>query len=50
VFAVSTLFVTGCGAGSGADTVANPNAPPTVSNYNGPAPQTADVQRFKINL
>jgi hypothetical protein len=49
--AISTLLVTGCGSGSGASTVANPNtAPPPVSNYNGPAPQTADVQRFKINL
>jgi len=49
--ATSVLFVTGCGSGSGAATVANPNtAPPPVSNYNGPAPQTADVQRFKINV
>ena len=44
-------FVAGCGSGSGASTVANPvTTPPTVSNYTGPAPQTADVQRFKINV
>ncbi len=46
-----TLLVAGCGSGSGAGTVANPlTTPPTVSNYTGPAPQTADVQRFKINV
>ena len=45
------LLVAGCGSGSGAGTVANPlTTPPTVSNYTGPAPQTADVQRFKINV
>jgi hypothetical protein len=49
--AVATLLVAGCGSGSGASTVANPSTtPPTVSNYTGPAPQTADVQRFKINV
>jgi len=50
-FAASTLGLSGCGSGSGAATVANPvTTPPTFSNYNGPALQTADVQRFKINL
>ncbi|HTO58555.1 MAG TPA: LamG domain-containing protein, partial [Pseudomonadales bacterium] len=49
--ATSALLVAGCGSGSGASTVQNPvTTPPTVSNYNGPAPQTADVQRFKINV
>jgi Concanavalin A-like lectin/glucanases superfamily len=49
--AISTLLVTGCGSGSGAQTVTNPTTtPPPVSNYTGPAPQTADVQRFKINV
>ena len=48
---MSTLLAAGCGSGSGAETVANPvTTPPTVSNYTGPAPQTADVQRFKLNL
>src|SRR5262249_16640150 len=47
----STLLVGACGSGSGAATVTNPvTTPPTVSNYNGPAPQTADVQRFKVNV
>jgi hypothetical protein len=41
----------GCGGGSGPATVANPiTTPPVVSNYNGPAPATADVQSFKLNL
>jgi hypothetical protein len=45
------LALAGCGAGSGADVRNNPNTtPPTVSNYNGPAPQTEDVQRFKLNV
>ena len=49
--ATSALLVAGCGSGSGAQTVQNPvTTPPTVSNYNGPAPQTADVQRFKLNV
>ena len=49
--AASTVLVAGCGSGSGASTVQNPvTTPPTVSNYSGPAPQTADVQRFKINV
>jgi len=50
-FATSALLVAGCGSGSGAQTIQNPvTTPPTVSNYNGPAPQTADVQRFKLNV
>src|SRR5262245_3870281 len=49
--AASALLVAGCGSGSGAATVQNPvTTPPTVSNYNGPPPQTADVQRFKLNV
>ena len=40
-----------CGGGSGASTVQNPvTVAPNVSNYNGPAPQTADVQSFKLNV
>jgi hypothetical protein len=35
----------------GAATTVNPTtAPPTVASYTGPAPATADVQSFKINL
>src|SRR5262245_19089857 len=45
------LTLAGCGSGSGADVRSNPNTtPPTVSNYNGPAPQTEDVQRFKLSV
>jgi len=39
------------GGGSGPETVQNPvTVVPTVSNYTGPAPQTADVQSFKLNV
>jgi hypothetical protein len=49
--ATPAFLLSGCGSGSGAQTVQNPvTTPPTVSNYNGPAPQTADVQRFKLNV
>ncbi|MGA9335913.1 MAG: hypothetical protein WBV39_16650, partial [Rudaea sp.] len=49
--AIATVLVSGCGSGSGAATVQNPQTTPTAfSNYSGPAPQTADIQRFKINL
>jgi hypothetical protein len=45
------LLVAGCGAGSGADVRQNPQTqPPNASNYSGPPPATADVQRFKINV
>jgi hypothetical protein len=45
------LGIAGCGAGSGVETSQNPQTdPPPVSNYNGPAPATEDVQRFKINV
>jgi len=38
-------------AGGGADTEINPaTGTPTVSTYTGPAPATADIQSFKINL
>lgn len=40
-----------CGSGSGAATESNPNTtPPTSSNYTGPAPATADVQTFKLEV
>lgn len=48
---VTSLLVAGCGSGSGASTSVNPaTTTATVSNYDGPAPQTADVQAFKINV
>jgi mono/diheme cytochrome c family protein len=44
------LALAGC-AGGGADTEINPQTgTPNVSNYSGPAPATADVQSFKINV
>lgn len=50
--AACSAFVAGCGNGSGAATEANPvgNLPGGTSNYAGPAPETADVQSFKLNL
>jgi hypothetical protein len=48
---LATLLVSACGSGSGASTSTNPvTTTAVVSNYNGPAPQTADVQAFKINV
>ncbi|HLF12885.1 MAG TPA: LamG domain-containing protein, partial [Gammaproteobacteria bacterium] len=50
LLAVATLA--GCSGGSGAATEQNPagGGGGSVSNYNGPAPATADVQSFKVNL
>lgn len=50
--ACAALVLTACaGGGSGADTQINAAAGgSTVSSYAGPAPATADVQSFKINL
>ncbi len=40
-----------CGSGSGASVEENPvTVTPDVSNYSGPAPATADVQAFKLNM
>ena len=49
---LAAAMLSACSGGSGADVQQNPGVPntgPTV-NYNGPAPTTADVQSFKINL
>jgi hypothetical protein len=49
VFALTALA--GCSGGSGADTQENPAGPQSPSSdYTGPAPATADVQAFKLNL
>ncbi|MBV1905679.1 MAG: LamG domain-containing protein [Pseudomonadales bacterium] len=52
-FTYLTAFylLTGCGGGSGATTTSNPvtSTQPT-SSYTGPAPQTADIQQFKLNI
>ena len=47
-----TLLVAACGSGSGASVEQTPvsNTPGNTGNYNGPAPATADVQSFKLNL
>ena len=43
------LLVQACGSGSGAATSENPvTDTPDVSNYTGPAPETPDVQAFKL--
>ncbi|MBB3169774.1 LamG domain-containing protein [Simiduia aestuariiviva] len=51
---IALLTLTACGGGSGAETTANnnPNAGGGASGfvYTGPAPQTEDVQSFKINV
>jgi hypothetical protein len=50
--ALAAASLSACSGGSGADIEQNPgtgNNGPT-SNYSGPAPSTADVQQFKINL
>ena len=48
---LAALVLSGCGSGSGAGVEANPvTAAPNVSNYNGPAPASADVQAFKLNV
>jgi hypothetical protein len=49
---LAAAVLAACSGGSGADVEVNPGTGgggPT-SNYNGPAPATADVQQFKINL
>jgi len=48
---VPMLSLAGCSGGGGADTIENAiTAVTNVSSYTGPAPATADVQSFKINL
>jgi Concanavalin A-like lectin/glucanases superfamily len=51
-FALAAAALAGCSGGSGADVQVNPsngNGGPT-ANYVGPAPATADIQAFKLNL
>jgi hypothetical protein len=49
--AVAALSLAACGGGSGAETQQNPAGPSGPgSSYTGPAPATADVQAFKLNL
>lgn len=47
----ATVLVALAACGGGAPTTVNqPTTPPTVSDYTGPAPSTADIQAFRINL
>ncbi|GAA5217504.1 LamG domain-containing protein [Corallincola platygyrae] len=46
----SVALLNGCGGGSDTETLPPSNQQPTDGNYNGPAPATTDVQRFKLNL
>jgi predicted nucleic acid-binding Zn ribbon protein len=47
--ALAAAALAGCGGG--AKTVENPITPPaTPAAYSGPAPATADVQAFRINV
>ena len=47
----AALLATLAACTGGAPTTVNPNTtPPTVADYTGPAPATADVQSFRINL
>jgi hypothetical protein len=49
ILAALVVVLTACSGG--APTTQNPNSSdPTVSGYSGPAPASADVQAFKINL
>ena len=48
---IAAAAIAGCGGGSGASTEINPaTGAPNVGTYNGPAPATADVQAFKLNV
>jgi mono/diheme cytochrome c family protein len=48
---VATLMFALAACGGGAPTTVNPvTSPPTVADYTGPAPSTADIQSFRINL
>jgi Concanavalin A-like lectin/glucanases superfamily len=50
--ALVSAFLAGCSGGSGASVQVIPGSAggPTTQNYTGPAPATADVQSFKLNL
>jgi hypothetical protein len=48
---IAAALVALAACSGGAATTVNPNTtPPTVTDYTGPAPATADVQSFRINL
>ncbi len=45
-----SLVLSGCGGGAGTESLPPPAGPAGQSNYSGPAPATADVQSFMVNL
>jgi hypothetical protein len=48
---IATALAGLAACGGGAPTTTNPNTnPPTVNDYSGPAPQSADVQSFRISF
>jgi mono/diheme cytochrome c family protein len=50
ILVASALAALAACSGGAATTVNPTTAPPTVADYTGPAPTTADVQSFRINL
>ena len=50
VLALALLALVGCNSGESTRALPNTSAPPGGTNYNGPAPATADVQNFKRAL
>ncbi len=44
------LTLAGCGGGAGTEALPPPTGPVGQSNYAGPAPATADVQSFMVNV
>jgi mono/diheme cytochrome c family protein len=50
ILVAATLTALAACSGGAATTVNPTTAPPTVADYTGPAPSTADVQSFRINL
>jgi hypothetical protein len=47
---LATLLLGACGGGAKTTSNPPPAATPSTSNYTGPAPATADVQAFKLNV
>ncbi len=48
---LAATFLVACGSGSGPAVTENPvTGTQVVSNYTGPAAQTADIQQFKLNI
>ena len=51
ILLLGSLLLVACGSGSGPAVTQNQvTSTQPVSNYSGPAPQTADIQQFKLNI